>query len=124
MNTLPINPINFEDTINQPNVVQTIDGFPAVFYSAWNGQVKLLEWQNIPNRRPYDLLTTGGLLQVLSLLPGTTGTIILNDLSGSSTDSTSQNVVWISLETKKAMGSARNTSCLKYEYIKLSYSHI
>jgi hypothetical protein len=117
--TLPINPINFDDPLDAPNVVRTIDGFSSISYSKWDGTVKTLEWQNLPNKAPYT-----NLLSILNTLPGTTGTIILNDLSGSITDTVVQNVVWISLDKKIAYGPASATAAIKYEYIKLSYSLI
>lgn len=116
--TFPINPIEFNSESNDDvEITYTIDGYPIVMKPIFDGRLRTMSWNNLPNKTPYYEL-----VQQLISMKGKKAYIKLRTLSGSpdNQDITYARIVNVDCKWSN-QGNLVATGNLVYENIVLSY---
>jgi hypothetical protein len=115
--TFAINPIEFQDLDNQNlNIDSTIDGYSFEFRPIFDGRPRIMHWDKLPNKEPYITMVS-----TLKSLIGYACHLRLNYLSGSSSDTTVQNIRVVDVQTTKTLGGINDGGHVKYGSIDLIY---
>jgi hypothetical protein len=115
--TFPINPIEFDNPDGlDVSINQTIDGYSYEIVPAFDGRVRTMTWNRLPNKEP--MIT---MINNLKALQSTSTYLKLRDLTGELNQTTEQSIRVIDVTTSFGIGGPSDNCYMKYETVKLRY---
>jgi len=119
----PVNPLaylNLDST--DMNVNQTVDGYSYENIRNWDGRVRTMRWEGLPNKTPFSTLVSN-----LKALVGEECHIRLNYLAGGGIEETEElliRVIDVRTEFEAGLGPKDSTSHLIYSSIEFLFVFI